>query len=156
VDLVDGRLRSAITVPIGEDTPRAADVVEGIGGSLAPPAAAPLFTEPALAQSRDGARLYAVGLDISAGRPAPAMAGTYVFDTATEEVLARWTLDRDISSIRLSADGSTLLAALMPVAAADGRLDREATIAGLDAQTGELRLVAGRLGAHPLLFLPDP
>jgi hypothetical protein len=49
-----------------------------------------------------------------------------------------------------------LFAATMPVASLDpgGRLEREATIVGLDAQTGELRLVAGRLGAHPLLFLP--
>lgn len=81
---------------------------------------------PRLVGSRDGSRLYAIGMRSTAGEltsgPLQASTGIWVFEAQTLALLARWPAAAMYDQIGLTPDGRFVLAAGLEGVTADGRL----------------------------------
>jgi hypothetical protein len=86
------------------------------------------------------------------GRPT----GIWVIDTEQLAVIDRWEPIADFISLRLSADGTVVYAAGVPMAGANGEPapSVEASVTGYDASDGTVRVIAGTLGRDWIYFDP--
>lgn len=156
VDLESGtvesrRLPRPTTAAPGD---RLAALLRGLAAWVAPSAAAKILIEPALAISPDGSRLYGLTAASRSAGEGFGSAGIVVIDAATLTMVDRWEPVADLASLAVSADGRFVYAAGVPGVDASGERapSWQASLTGYDADTGEVRLIAGRLGSSWLLF----
>lgn len=128
-------------------------LLRGLAAFVAPSVTAKVLIEPALAISPDGARLYALAAASSSPEAMAGSSGIVVIDAATLALVDRWEPVADFASIRASADGRFVYGAGLPrVNAAGDSASWDASVTAYDAQTGQVRLIAGHLGSDWLFF----
>ncbi|MEA2673102.1 MAG: hypothetical protein QOI92_294, partial [Chloroflexota bacterium] len=153
VDLASG----STTVGHGKTGTAAAGAgpLAALGSWLAPTAAAKSLLRGGLVVSRDGSRVYAIGVRGAAGGEGLAgSAGVFAFDSTTLAQVAQYPPTADYVSIALSTDGQFLYAAgLSGVDASGGASGNMASITVFSTADGSVRLVAGELGLGMLTFL---
>jgi hypothetical protein len=152
LSLISGKLEGVVTIPQRSSAEQPESLVgalaHGLSAWLAPSAAAKVFVDPGLALSPDGTRLYGLAVDLSDGEHTMTRAaGIYAFDAGTLAVLDWWQPTADFASLAVSDDGTLVFAAgLAGVDAAGNETGWPASVTAYDAQTGEIRLIAGDLG----------
>ena len=168
VDLAAGQVLGTVRLsgPSAEGPGSPIDALAGLarrlGSWIAPPAAAKIWLDPAMAISPDGARLYVLGTTATSLADSGTGAGStgiHVIDTASLREVATWTATADWMSIATSADGSLVYAAGLPGAPAAGAGERpdagiEASLTVLDASDGAVRAIAGQLGSGVITLDP--
>jgi hypothetical protein len=143
VDLRNGELLGSTV--FDDDTARHGPVdavARALSDWLAPPAFAKYVLEPALARSHNGARLYAVAL-VAGNESASEI---LVLDPDGLELLDRWRLPGNVSSI-VARDDGTVLAAVTPDPA------RGASLVAIDGATGAVRTRIEGLGEYALTIV---
>ena len=130
-----------------------------LGRWLAPVAAAKSMLRSSVVVSRDGSRVYAIGVKDSLENPdIKGSAGVFVFDAATLQLVDIYQPTADFVSLAASFDGRFVYATGLPGFDARGRrdLDQGASITVFDTSDGSTRLIAGQLGSGRLTFGPEP
>jgi hypothetical protein len=168
VDLLGGRVTAtleissevAATGPSGDPLSDLVAQLRGFAGRLAdrlaPPAAAKVFLDPALAISPDGRRLYLATVTGTSIESAGGSGGIVVIDTGTLAEVDRWAPLADVTSVAVSRDGSLVYVTGAPGVDASGRTspEQQASLVVHDAQDGSARVIAGRLGGEYLTLDP--
>jgi hypothetical protein len=131
------------------------DPLTALGRWLAPSAAAKVLLSSGIALSPDGTRIYALGVEpgATASDEFGGSTGVLVFDARSMANVGRWDPTADFVSLAVSPDGRFVYAAGSPRYSADGRVTNQpASVTVFDASSGEVRLIAGRLGNGFLVF----
>jgi DNA-binding beta-propeller fold protein YncE len=123
-----------------------------IGRFVAPAALAKFYLDPSIVVSPDGSRVYVIGTTAESFTDGTGgSAGIWVLDATTLAVESWWPPVADYMSIGISAGGSLLFLVGSPGLDAAGTASpNEASVTVVDTATGEVRLVAGRLGPDTL------
>ncbi len=109
---------------------------------------------PALVESPDGQRLYALGTAPSSGR-AGRSTGVWVFDADRLDLLDHWEPLALLQSLAVSADGAFVYAAGAQGLDVDGRDSSwPASITVYDAMTGEIQVVYGAVSQTNWVTFP--
>jgi hypothetical protein len=154
VDTIAGRVARSTTIAAGAaGSGGPIDALAALArralGLLVPAVSAKVYLAPAVSLAPDGATLYLLGTEATSFESGGSGSlGVVVVGAADLGVRARWTPTTDLRSIAVSADGRYVLAAGAPgVDASGAEAPWEASITAWDAATGEVRAIAGRLGA---------
>lgn len=150
IDLDDGRVTDA-TVP-ESILPDARSGVESPGYGRGY-----IMGDPAMVLSRDGRRLYAIGVVSSGGDTSGQPSGVWVFDAASLELLDHWEARAFLTSLAVSGDGQFLYAASAAGIDVDGRENPwPATVTVYDTATGEIQVVYGRVSPDSWISFVNP
>jgi hypothetical protein len=126
-----------------------------LGDWIAPTAAAKIWLQPAIAISPDGQTLYAIGINGSI--ESAGSAGLFAFDIGRDvpTLKGHWDPTADFISIAVSSDGAFVYAAAMGGVDAQGNQvpDFKGSVTVYDATDGSIRLIAGQLSDHDLMFV---
>ncbi len=130
-----------------------------LGRWLAPVASAKSFLVSSVVVSRDGTRVYAIGVKDGVENPdSRGSAGVFAFDAATLTLVGTYAPTADFISLALDPDGRYLYAAGLPGfdLLGGGRSDQGASITVFDTTDGTIQRIAGQLGNRVITFGPDP
>ena len=130
-----------------------------LGRWLAPVAAAKSLLRSSVIVSRDGSRVYAIGVKDGAENPdIVGSSGVFVFDAETLAPITTYQPTADYVSLAISWDGRFVYAAGLPGVDALGRRQagQGASITVFDTADGSTRLIAGQLGVDLITFGPEP
>lgn len=152
VDLATGESRTGQgPIPAAAET----GPLAVLGHWLAPTAAAKSFLRGGIVVSRDGARLYAIGIrsDVT-GPEASGSTGVFAFDAATLASTGSFAPTADFVSLAVSGDGQSVYAAGLPGVDAGSASNAHfsASITVFNTTDGSVRLIAGQLGGEVLTF----
>jgi hypothetical protein len=148
--------KATAALPSGGPLDAVAALGRRLGRWIAPPVLAKTYLDPGIVASPDGTRIYAVGIESSAGHDEDGSRGVFVFDAVTLETVDHWLPTADFVSLAVSGDGRFLYAAGQPDRDAAGNDVRTgASITVFDTRDGSVRLIAGQLD-HSFLTFPSP
>jgi hypothetical protein len=158
VDLTLTRIDLATGEQDALDAPKppaaATDWLTAFGRWLVPSTQAKMLLRAGIAVSADGTRVYTLGIQRQGSSEDGGSAGLFAFDVSGADMsVERWDATADFVSVALSDDGGLIYAAGMPGVDADGsRSNQPASVTAYDSATGEIRLIAGKLGSQLITF----
>lgn len=150
IDLATGE-QDSFDAP--KPTAAATDWLTAIGRWLVPSTQAKMLLRAGIAVSADGKRVYTLGITRPGVGQEGGSTGLFSFDVSGSEMsVRRWDPTADFVSVTVSSDGLIYAAGMPGVDAAGENTSQPASITVYDATTGEVRLIAGKLGSQLITF----